>query len=338
MSKGVFFNYATRLLREEKRSRAQWARELSVSERTITNFNKRLKDEFGIVVESAKKHKYYFINKQKSSRYEAFINFIQNLNSPTKIAETIQGRDDIAMHLIFHQRWNSVDWMRYFNMLLTAVNEQRYVTIKHISFRTEESHELMYFMPYWMKQNAYFRWYVIGFENETSKYPTVLGLDKIVSLTIDDHSFDRKPSLEHFREQYENQFGIYVYHDRQPETVRIECTRFQAKYLKSLPLHPSQEIESEDEKVTIFRFRLIINHEFAYELLRQNAWNFMERTYKYAHPKQTAIKVLEPAWLVEYFHQTYLRSYYAYCNNPEIKGILKQLIDNAEYPFPLPEF
>jgi hypothetical protein len=339
MSEGRFFEYVNRLIREEKQNRDGWARELSVTVRTITNFNHKLEKEYGITVSKKNSpHGHYYIDKDKNSRYDAFINFIQNLNSPTKIAESFTDRDGIGKHLIFHQDWNKVGWMKHFDTIVSVINNQQYISIKYYSFRTEEHDQFMYFMPYWMKQNAYFRWYIIGFEKNDGTFPTVIGLDKIKTINVDDKKFYRNPGLEHYKDVYENVFGVYTYENREPETIRIECTRFQAQYIKSLPLHPSQEVESENDDVAIFRYKLVINHEFAYELLRQNAWNFNPNMLEYPHPKRTAIKVLEPAWLVDYFHQTYKRSYLAYAKDLNIIHKLKRDIDEAEFPYPLPEF
>ena len=339
MSEGSFFDYVTRLNNGEKHNREGWARELSVTTRTITNFNSKLEKEYGVIIDKKKGfHGYYFINKEKSIDYGKFVNYFQNLNSISNITQSFIDINGIGKHLLFHQNWNRVGWMKHFVKLLDAINNQQYISIKYYSFRTEEQKQLVDFMPYWMKQNAYFRWYVIGFEREDSTFPTVLGIDKIVSISIDENIFTRDSSKEDFKEEYENQFGVYIYQDRQPELVRIECQRFQAHYLKSLPLHVSQEVEYENDQVTVFRYKLIVNHEFAYELLRQNAWNFNENMLAHAHPKKTAIKVLEPEWLVDYFHQTYKRSYLTYSRDLVIIGKLKREIDQTEYPYPLPIF
>jgi len=339
MSQAKFFIYITRLTKQERRNRKSWSKELGVTPRTITNFNNRLEQEYGIkILFSGGSNGYYSIDKKEKKKYDELINFIQNLNSPTKIAESFIDKDNFGKHLIFHQDWNKVDWMRHFNPVLQAINNQQYVSIEYYSFRNEKKGELMYFMPYWMKQNAYLRWYIIGFRDDNASFPIVIGLDKIISITIDDKKFDRKSSLEVFRREYENVFGVYMYEGREPDIVRLECTRFQATYLKSLPLHPSQEIESENEIGTIFRFKLVVNHEFAYELLRQNVWNFNPNMLEYPHPKRTAIKVLEPSWFVDYFHQTYKRSYQTYARDLTIIGKIKKDIDEAEYPYPLQEF
>ena len=339
MSQAIFFDYANRLIGKEKLNRIRWARELKVTQRTITNFNKRLEREFGIMVKhSGGRTGYYMIDKQKSLKYNEFINFLQNLNSPTKIADAFQDSNRVGKHLIFHQDWNKISWMAQFNKILDAINKQKYINIDFFDFRTERKMDHRYFMPYWMKQNAYFRWYVIGFENEESSFPSVIGLDKILSIEIISEEFKRKTDLEKYRKEYENIFGIYIYEGRKPEKVRIEVTRFQAKYFKSLPLHPSQEIESENEEWTIFKYYLKINHEFAFELLRQNVWNFNINMLDFPHPKRTAVRILEPEWLVDYFYQTYKRAYLAYTKDLVILNRLKRDVDETEYPYPLPVF
>jgi hypothetical protein len=339
MSHGKFFEYITRLSKQEQLTRKGWAKELAVTTRTITNFNNRLNHDFGVTVKFSRgSHGFYFIDKRDSAKYNQFINYIHNLNRPTGIAKFFTDKNQLGKHLIFHQDWNEVDWMRFFDDLLRAINKQLYVSIRYRSYRTDKTELLMYFMPYWMKQNAYFRWYIIGFEDQNSGFPFVLGLDKITAVTVDEKTFERRKKLETYRNEYENIFGVYLYEDRQPETIRLECTNFQAKYLKSLPLHPSQQIEFENDEIALIRYKLIINHEFAYELLRQNIWNFNPNLIDNPHPERTAIRILEPAWLADYFRQTYLRAYYAYSYDPTISAQLRKKRQEAEYPYPLPKF
>jgi len=339
MSQEKFFEYARRLLAKEKRNRDSWASELNVTIRTINNFNVRLEEEFGIVV--TKQHgisSHYFIDRDKSRRYDDFINFIQNLNTPSKIAESFDTKSDFGRHLIFHQNWDKIAWMKHFNDLVNAINNEHTINLTIQNYRNEQVETLENFRAYWMKQNAYFRWYIIGFVNEKAHFPRVVGCDKILTLAVRTETFSRKKVQEDFRDEYDKAFGVYIYPDRHPEVVRIECTHFQANYLKSLPLHMSQEVESENSEITIFRYHLQINHEFAYELLRQNIWNFNTEILDAAHPLRTAIKVLEPAWLVDYFHQTYKRSYKAYCDNESVCASINQDIASAPQPYPLPVF
>jgi hypothetical protein len=67
-----------------------------------------------------------------------------------------------------------------------------------------------------------------------------------------------------------------------------------------------------------------------YELLRQNVWNFNPGILEFPHPHRTAIKVLEPAWLADYFYQTYKRSFLTYTDDAQISEKLKHEIDQAE--------
>ncbi len=339
MSQSKFFEYVNRLLKNERHNRSDWARELSVTERTITNFNKRLEREYDVVIDyHPGEYGYYELNREESANFNDFVNFIQNLNTSERISETFMNSEEVGRHLIFHQNWNQIDWMQFFNPLLSAINEQRAISFEYFNYRTERREQLKFFRPYWMKQNAYFRWYLIGFVTDDAAFPIVIGCDKIRKLTIEESTFVRKPEHEHFRQAYENVFGVYAYQERQAETVRIECTRFQASYIQSLPLHPTQAIESQTNETVIFRFKLVINHEFAYELLRQNVWNFNPAILDAPHPQRTAIKVLDPAWLADYFRQTYKRAYLAYCDNTDVGEKLLTEVKVAPFPYPLPEF
>jgi hypothetical protein len=236
-----------------------------------------LKKEYGVIIDNKKGyHGYYFINKEKSIDYSKFVNYFQNLNSISSITQSFIDINGIGKHLLFHQNWNVVGWMKHFGKLLDAINYQQYISIKYFSFRTEEQKQLVDFMPYWMKQNAYFRWYVIGFEKRTPHSQQSLELTRSFHYRLTITPLEGILPKKDFKDEYENQFGVYIYKDRQPELVRIECQRFQAHYLKSLPLHVSQEVEYENDEVTVFRYKLIVNHEFAYELLRQNAWNLIK--------------------------------------------------------------
>lgn len=337
MSQQVFFKYAIKLARGEKMSRVQWARELCVTERSITNFNKKLNDEYGVKIDHFKgEFGYYQINQAASIDYNQFLNFLQAYNTSNYLVEAFTTKNNLNECLIFHQNWDKVDWMLNFDRIIKAIDERKYISFKSFSFRHEKikSHENI--MVYWMKQNAYFRWYIIGFSEHHPGSPFVLGLDKINELSISDSVFERKPQLEKYRNIYEDLFGVYSFSNRKEEVLQIECSRFQANYLKTLPLHNSQKVEYEDDKKVIFKYYMSINHEFVFELMRQNVWNYDINSIKDAHPRETSIKVLNPPWLVDYFREVYKRAFYSYCDNENISRELARETNNEKvYSFPI---
>jgi predicted DNA-binding transcriptional regulator YafY len=62
-------------------------------------------------------------------------------------------------------------------------------------------------------------------------------------------------------------FGIIRPEDEKPEEVILSFDPHQAKYIKSLPLHESQQIIEENENETVFRLKVFITHDFVMEIL-----------------------------------------------------------------------
>jgi predicted DNA-binding transcriptional regulator YafY len=116
--------------------------------------------------------------------------------------------------------------------------------------------------PYLLKEYHY-RWYLIGF-NENKKELRTYGLDRIWEIKETDLPFiSRKFNA---RDYFKNTVGI-ISPPGDPPRVRIEVLKPQAHYLITQPLHPSQSIESEDDKLIVFNYRVHPTYEFKALLL-----------------------------------------------------------------------
>ena len=56
-----------------------------------------------------------------------------------------------------------------------------------------------------------------------------------------------------------------------PVTVELRVDAYQAKYIQTLPLHPSQKVVSSDESNTVFLYHLVPTFDFKQELLGRGA-------------------------------------------------------------------
>ena len=66
-----------------------------------------------------------------------------------------------------------------------------------------------------------------------------------------------------------------------PQVVEIKIEAFQANFLRTLPLHPSQEEIERQEQYSIFRFNVVPTIEFTQELRKHGS----------------VLEVLKPKWL-----------------------------------------
>jgi len=92
--------------------------------------------------------------------------------------------------------------------------------------------------PYLLKENKN-RWYLVGKDTVNNKIRT-LGLDRIAYINLTGNTFmpadDFNP--DHF---FRYSFGIGTYSGI-PEVIVLKLDEVQTQYIKSNPLHPSQEI------------------------------------------------------------------------------------------------
>jgi len=91
-------------------------------------------------------------------------------------------------------------------------------------------------------------------------------LDRLRDLVITNLDFETHMNFN-VNEHYKHCFGIISPNAEQPEEVELSFEPFQGKYIKSLPLHETQEILIDDENELRIRLKLYITHDLVMELL-----------------------------------------------------------------------
>lgn len=118
--------------------------------------------------------------------------------------------------------------------------------------------------PYALKEFKY-RWYVLAKDLGDNKIKS-FALDRITNLEILKIKF-KFPNDFNVREHYRYCFGIISPNAHQPEDIILSFNSFQGKYIKSLPLHESQQILIDNETELRIQLKLFITHDFVMELL-----------------------------------------------------------------------
>ena len=110
------------------------------------------------------------------------------------------------------------------------------------------------------------RWYIIARDQKDSKIKS-FALDRLSSLEILKKHFNA-PDGFNVNDYYKNCFGIISPDDgQQLQEVVLSFDPYQGKYIKSLPLHESQEILIDNEKELRVRLNIYITHDFLMEIL-----------------------------------------------------------------------
>ena len=121
--------------------------------------------------------------------------------------------------------------------------------------------------PYFLKESQQ-RWYLVGYDSD-GKLKT-FGMDRIFSLSVlCDRTFRRKDDIDIpalFRECY----GIWNDPATPVEEIILKYDAVDGAFVKTLPLHSSQEIVSESSESVTVRVRLRITNDFVMALLARS--------------------------------------------------------------------
>ncbi len=180
-----------------------------------------------------------------------------------------------------------------FSKLFTALRECHPVEFDYTLFRHGNKVVHKKVKPHFLK-NSQHRWYLIGYDADDKL--KCFGVERINGLGICyDEKFRRNDSIDIpalFRESY----GIWNNIDDPVEEIILKYDSLDGAFVKSLPLHPTQEIIEETPDGMTFRLRLRITNDFVMALLS----------------RARSVEVLAPASLrkrlKETFQQAYLRN------------------------------
>ena len=116
--------------------------------------------------------------------------------------------------------------------------------------------------PYCLKMFKQ-RWYMLAYSPGTDDM-RVYGLDRIQAIEPSTEKYKIPKDFDAER-YFKNTYGV-SFADDQPEEVKVKISAYQANFLRSLPIHASQEeIECNDE-FSIFMYFVVPTFEFMQEL------------------------------------------------------------------------
>jgi predicted DNA-binding transcriptional regulator YafY len=134
--------------------------------------------------------------------------------------------------------------------------------------------------PYALKEFKS-RWYVLANDLKDQKVKS-FALDRLTDLEITKRKFNLPNNFD-VNEHFKYSFGIISPNEEKPQEVILSFTPFQGKYIKSLPLHETQQVLVDNELELRIRLTLFITHDIIMELLSYGA----------------NLKVIEPVSLIE---------------------------------------
>lgn len=236
-----------------------------ISTRTLQRNIEQIRDEFSIEITYSQERKGYFIDKENSIQFNSFLRFLEIANTAELITESIKDSKKTLEYISFDND-GSLKGISNLKTLLQAIKEQKAITFTHYNF-DQESYKERKLYPYLLKEYLN-RWYVIGLQNKESINFRTFGIDRISNLKLTTETFTRNQEL-HPLSLFSSIIGV-IYPEENIQEVILKLTPFQGKYVKTLPLHYSQEILIDNENEFTVRLWIKVNYELKQRLLMLN--------------------------------------------------------------------
>ena len=151
---------------------------------------------------------------------------------------------------------------QFFLQLFEAVNLKQVLTIEYRRFGLESKERIIH--PYFLKQFMR-RWYLCA-TIEGKEFITIFALDRILSVRKNTEVAFRETDID-FNHYFDDIVGVTHPDNGVVEQIVIEGDSWAEYYLRTLPIHPLQQLESQGEKGCRVTLSLMVNRELEREIL-----------------------------------------------------------------------
>ena len=215
----------------------------SYSRRTFNNHRGAVEEVFGIRIGCNRSTNRYFIEysddvSDENAETAWLINTFTVNNMLSLGKERLSGRVSVEDIPSGHKHLTSI---------MEAMTEGHEIRIEYQKYTSAKA-DTYTLRPYAVKEYAK-RWYIVAYciEREGLR---VYGLDRIHKLEMTDSTFDMPRDFD-VDSLFATSFGIYL-PTNAAETITFKASATEAKYLRDLPVHSSQQELSSDENSVTF--------------------------------------------------------------------------------------
>lgn len=226
----------------------------SISKRTMQRDIGDILSIFGIQIEFDFSRKVYFIADDGQT------DFNNRMFEAYELFDALRLSDKISSSVYFDNR--RAHGVEHLHGILYAVKNRRVIRFNYQKFWEEEIYKRTG-EPYALKEFKN-RWYVLMHDTK-DKTVKSFGLDRISDLEITNSTF-KQPEFD-VRQQFQNCFGIISPHNDEPQNIILSFNPVQGRYVKSQPLHESQEILFDTKDETRVHIKTYITDDLIMEFL-----------------------------------------------------------------------
>ncbi len=244
-----------------------------IPERTFHRHKEAVRNLFGmeIVCDKGSERAYYIRNRSEIESGGT----VSWLFNSFAVGNLIQNSSDLRDRIVFE---DIPSGREYLSVIMDAMRQNVRLRLTYRGFYSEKERSSIV-APYCLKVFRQ-RWYMLGLPDGEDKKVRVYALDRITDISLTDSWFELPRDFD-AETCFADCFGVIIGGPETAQTVEIEARDGQQHYLRSVPLHHSQQETVHNEYRSTFTFYIRPTYDFVQELMRFG----------------NGIEVVRPLWL-----------------------------------------
>lgn len=259
--------------------------QIGFSKRTLQRDINEIRNVFGIDIEYSKSQKGYFIsqNENENMNFQRMMEAFDMFNS-LNLAQNLTP--------FIHLEKRRPQGTENLYGLLHAIKNRLQIKFTYQKFWEEELSQRLV-EPYALKEFKN-RWYIMAKDSKDNNIKS-FALDRLTNLEITNLNY-QYPDNYSIEQSYRYCFGIISPNVEEPQDIILSFDPFQGKYIKTLPLHDTQQVLVDNDEEIKIKLKLCLTHDLVMELL-----SFGDN-----------MKVIEPKSLADQIKQAHKKAYRQY--------------------------
>lgn len=207
-----------------------------ISKRTFQRDLNDIRTLYNIDIQYDQSKRSYFIEHQEEGSHS------ERLMEAFDTFNLLNVSEDLTKYVHLEKR--KAQGTEHLSDILKAIKDRKHIQFSYKKF-TDEPASTRTIAPLGLKEYRN-RWYILGRDTDDQEIKN-FGFDRINNLKITSQHFENEKVFD-LSEYYNHSFGVNRPVNAQPIKIVLSFHPYQGKYIKTLPLHHSQEVIEDNDK------------------------------------------------------------------------------------------
>jgi len=227
----------------------------TISKRTFLRDREDIYSLYSIDIQYDLSRKLYFINHDEKPEFN------ERILEAFDILNTLNLSEELSKYVHLEKRKSA--GTEYLFDLIYAIKNRLQIRFSYHKFWEDKATQRVV-EPYALKEFKY-RWYLLAKDNKDKKVKS-FALDRLANVEVTRKSFEL-PANYNIEESFQYCFGIINPDNAQLQEIVLSFDPIQGKYVKSLPLHESQEVFIDNQHELQIKLKLFVTYDLVKEIL-----------------------------------------------------------------------